>query len=94
MTSAGAEARLRECRYVLMRPRRRGDAVLGYAMAVTNARSVSVCLIPGVLDREALRSLRLDYVQHHQQLTAALLNAISKGRFAQLWDSQGGSVVW
>ena len=79
--SAGAEPGLRECRHVLLRPRRRGDVVLGYAMAVTNARSVSVCLILGVLDREALRR-------------AVLLNAIGKGRFAPLWDYQGGSVVW
>nr|QEO74035.1 hypothetical protein [uncultured bacterium] len=38
-------------------------------------------MILGVLDREALRR-------------AVLLNAIGKGRFAQLWDYQGGSVVW
>lgn len=50
--------------------------------------------ISGVLDGETVRSLRLGYVQRHQQLTAALLNAISKGRFAQVWDSQGGNVVW
>ncbi len=50
--------------------------------------------ISGVLDGETVRSLRPGYVQHHQQLTAALLNAISKDRLAQLWGSQGGNVVW
>jgi hypothetical protein len=50
--------------------------------------------MPGVLDGEAVRSLRIGSAQHHQQLTEALLNASSKGRFAQLRDSEGDNVVW
>lgn len=38
--------------------------------------------------------LRPGHVRHQRQLTAAPLDTISKGWFAQVWDGKGGKVVW
>jgi hypothetical protein len=70
-------------------------------MTGTNGRSGALlgcglkrhALISGVADR-TVDSLRLGYVQLRQQLTAELSNAISKGWLVQVWDEQGGNVVW
>jgi hypothetical protein len=86
----------------LLCSRRFGDVVRGWVMTGTNGRSGALpgcdlkrhALISGVADGGTVESLRLGYVQLRQQLTAALSNAISKGWLVQVWDGQGGNVVW
>lgn len=50
-------------------------------------------LVFGGLDGETVRSLRLELGPTPPAAHRVPLNAMSKGWFAQVWNSQGGNVV-